>query len=250
VDFGMWLKFCYIELNKLLPGFTLRAGAQKVYFATLDAWSYPLIEASLEDKNKVMGSADQGVAALWEIPAGYGSVEAGLYNGAGYKKMEDNAEKLYVASARVNPFAGSQYKDIYARASYLKMLKNAFGKPAADYSSTAVVMGFKNDNCWGYAEYLVRTDATLVSASKSGAAEGVCVFAGAKIWGQFSADIRFDSWNPDTKAVRDEVNTYIAGVNYELNKKVTFQLNWQSDQAKFGGAANYNKIMTQVKLDW
>jgi hypothetical protein len=250
IDFGAWLKACYADFNKILPGLTLRAGIQRMYFGTLDTWAYPVIEIPFEDKNKVMGSADQGIAAIWEAPSGYGTVEAAIYNGNGYKKMEDNTEKLYVGSVKILPFAGTQLKDIYARVSYLKTLKNGFDRPAIDLFSTAILLGFKNDICWGHAEYLVRNDGSLALPGKSGVGEGLSFFAGVRIWGPFAANFRFEEWNPDTKTARDEVNTYIAGINYEFNKKVTVQLNWQSDQTKFGGFENYNKILTQVKIDW
>jgi hypothetical protein len=80
----------------------------KTYFGIVYDWEYPVIEKALEDKEKVMASADYGVTFTGYIPKGYGEYALALYNGESYTKTQSKVNKSFapVFNLRLTPVAG------------------------------------------------------------------------------------------------------------------------------------------------
>jgi hypothetical protein len=262
VDWASWVKNASVDFKKIpLLGdidALIRVGQQNVYFGSIDTWQYPVIEKALEDKNGVVSSADQGISLIGKIPAGFGAYEVAVYNGTGYKTTAYDAsqnitDKAYDASLLITPLAG-----IYVRGSYLHKLTNGIGAVTANYDATAAVLGGASGPIEGFVEYLVSDAAkNYVAGSKSGVAVGVSGYIGVKITDAISLHLRMDSYNPDTRAKNDEVNTYIAGANLKLTDATVLQINYQLDANKYPGhgsgdnnLTNNNQFMTQLVWSW
>ena len=251
-DWSIWVKYGYVDLYKLIPipEMTLRVGLQNMYFGTVDPWGYPIAtSAAFGDRHKIApASAEQGVALVGLIPGGWGEYQLALYNGAGYKKLEDNTEKMGVASLLVVPFPS-----ISVRGSYLRTNTNAFGQPAKEYSASAVVLNFNSGPISSFVEYNVRTMAKDASAVKSGVTEGISSFLGVEIIEGLSVNLRYDMLNPDTMAARDEKNYYMGSIGYKFDKNLDIQIAYELEQYKFpSGNPNENKntLLVQTKYAW
>jgi hypothetical protein len=254
IDWAVWVKYGYITLNKLPflqdMGMAVKAGIQPVYFGAVDTWDYPVIERSLEDRSGVMCSADNGLALTGKFPADWGGYEVAMYNGGGYKKLEDNAEKAGLASLLISPMP-----EIYGRVSFYRNLTNALGSAAQIFTATAAIAGFKIGQVEGFGEYLVKNSAKDAAAvpGKSGVGEGWSIFLNYHVINELALLARYDNWNPDTFVALDEMNTFIAGINYVIAKDaVLLQLNYQLDQPKYRGSniLNANQWLAQVKWSW
>jgi len=241
IDWAIWIKNAYVDLYKLFPAVNLklRIGVQPVYFGTLDLWKYPLIEIPFEDKQGVFSSADLGAAIIGQAIDGSVEYEIAVYNGSGYKHLDTDLSKNFVASLKINFL-----EDYYFRTS--------FSDDGTD-NVEAVILGFNFWRITGYAEYLrsvvkVPPEAT---PGKSWTKEGISLFLSGGITEALSLNIRYDSWNEDTGLTNDETARYIAGLYYELNEAMSVQFNYQLTQPKVAdGTPNENLWLVQYGWSW
>jgi len=261
IDWAIWVKNAYVDFTNipLLSNIDalVRVGQQNVYFGTIDTWTYPTIEKSIEDKNGVISSADQGISLVGKI-GGWGGYEAAVYNGTGYKTIADDSnqditDKAYDLSVLLTPFAG-----IYARASYYHRLTNPLGTKTYDYNASAVVVGAASGPIDAFVEYLTANDASKYAAGASGVLVGWESYLGIKLTNILQLHARIDTYDPDTRIHNNEVNTYIAGVNIDMTNATTLQLDYQLDANKYpflGGAkdnnnSNNNQFLAQLVWKW
>jgi hypothetical protein len=265
IDWASWLKAASVDFTKV-PFLSdidalIRAGQQSVYYGTIDTWAYPVIEKAMEDKNGIVSSADQGIALVGKIPAGFGGYELAVYNGTGYKDVPNDGtskgpnltDKAYDASLLITPIAG-----LYARASYFHKVTSILNAhPTLGYDSTALVVGGATGPVEGFVEYVTLVDASKYSATASGVAVGVSGYIGIKLTDMVTLCGRVDTYNPDTTTKNDEKNMYTGGVNLKLNDKVTLQLDYQLDEYRYPGHGandnnnkNNNQWMSQIVWAW
>jgi hypothetical protein len=260
VDWAAWLKYASVDLLKI-PGLEqidaqLRVGIQKVYFGTLDVWEYPVIDKEPIDKYFGISSADFGVALVGRLPAGYGSYELAAFSGEGYKKLDLNAEKMYMASLLVTPLPG-----LYGRGSYMHNLTNDLLAPAKDQYATAIVLGYATGPIEGWVEYATKFSAKDSSASKSGVMNVWSSYLGIKLTNELSLAGMWMQQEPDTKKTktsRDNRNVWQIGASYKLADTVLLQFTYELDQLKFPvnndsnttTVGNLNYFWTQIKWGW
>jgi len=105
---GLKLKYGYVDFKGIIPEGKITVGLQKIYWGTVYDWKYVTIEKTLEDKEKVVASADYGVTANADIPRGMGEWQLGVYNGEGYKKYKSNVDKYpaLIGNVRFIPIPG------------------------------------------------------------------------------------------------------------------------------------------------
>ncbi|MGE3063628.1 MAG: hypothetical protein AB7T10_08355 [bacterium] len=105
---GIKLKYAYIDFAMPLRDMSLQAGLIKTYFGTIYDWSYPTIQKSFDDKEKIVSSADYGISVNGLIPAGFGEYALSIYNGEGYNKTGGNidANPAFAFNLRVIPLTG------------------------------------------------------------------------------------------------------------------------------------------------
>ncbi len=251
IDWAIWVKYGYVDFPLPIPEATLRVGLQNFYFGSVDKWSYPITtSAAYGDRQKIVpSSAEQGIALVGLLPEGFGDYEIAIYNGAGYKKLEDNAEKMYLVSSTIVPLPG-----LSIRGSYLKTITNAINAATKDYSATGVVLTYATGPLEASVEYNVKKEVKNATATRSGVMEGVSVYLGAKVMDPLTLSLRYDAHNPDTGIARNEINYIMAGITYKISSKVDLQLSYEFEQPKFlTGHPNNdhkNKFIAQTKWSW
>lgn len=89
-------------------GTWIRAGLHQTPFigAADDVYRYRFQGTSFAERDGGLRSADAGVSARTELPAGYGDLHVGVYNGEGYSRAEVNDQKALMARATLRPFPG------------------------------------------------------------------------------------------------------------------------------------------------
>jgi hypothetical protein len=263
IDWASWLKYAYVDFTKI-PflsdiGATVRAGQQAVYFGTIDTWQFPTIEKSIEDKNGVMNGCDNGVSIVGKIPSGFGTYQAAVYNGTGYKTIaydsnQNITDKAYDLSVNLTPISNA-----YLRISYFHKLTNAINAMTQAYNATAIVLGGNAGPVEGFVEYLTANEGkNYVTGTSSGVIIGWESYVGVKLTDYLQMHLRVDTYDPDTRVHNNETNTYIAGFNVMLTKKTTLQLDYEFNGYKFpfaGGAkdnniTNNNQFISQLVWSW
>lgn len=251
VDWGVYLKYGYIQLNKIPflmdAGLSLQAGVIPMHFGIVGTWQYPLIEKALEDRQGYVGSADQGIALIGTFPENWGNYGLAVYNGTGFKAMETNMEKAYVLNIQVSPI-----QEVYARASHYRTL--TLDSAASRYDVTSAVLGFKAAEFEGFFQYVVRNASKDKKDGMSGCGEGYSMFVSYDIAPFLGLLMRYDITDPDTFVRKDERNTFMFGTNVKIAKgAIVLQLNYELEAAKFKGMpdfVNENLYSAQVKWVW
>ena len=102
------LKYAFGQYN--LDDFTtkgswIRFGLQQTPLLDYEEgiYRYRFQGPAFSDREGFLTASDFGASAHWNIPANYGDVHAGFYNGEGYSKAEANDEKAFQIRATVRP---------------------------------------------------------------------------------------------------------------------------------------------------
>ncbi|MBM4354687.1 MAG: hypothetical protein FJ109_13015 [Deltaproteobacteria bacterium] len=106
-SYQLFLKFAWLEA-KLAPGLALRAGiVDNPHNDYVDAlWGYRFVAKNPGDDFKLWDTADLGAYLRYDLPARFGSVAAGVFNGAGFKNaLDTDATKDAIAQAVLMPLA-------------------------------------------------------------------------------------------------------------------------------------------------
>jgi len=122
------LKEAYADLAlPFLKDFKFTAGLQKHYFGLIYSWDYTHPDKSLADDRGVCASADYGLTVNGFLPAGFGEVQLGVYNGEGYKYAGKyvNASPEWLGNLRLTPFPGVMVGfSAFTNASDMSLYKN------------------------------------------------------------------------------------------------------------------------------
>ncbi len=89
-SYQLFLKYAWLEAA-LAPGLTLRAGIVDNPHNDLvdNLWGYRFVAKNPGDQLKLWDSADLGAYLRYNLPSGFGTVAAGVFNGSGYKSALD-----------------------------------------------------------------------------------------------------------------------------------------------------------------
>ena len=232
-DWRWVLKDAYVDLGQYIPDGKIRIGLQKTYFGVIDKWDYPLIESDLEGKQKLLSSRDTGIGVVGYMPAGFGEYALAVYNGTGYKHIEDNDAKAVCGSISIIPAPG-----LTLRASAYTGKKN---EDEQDMKRYAAVARFARGNFSSFFEYLWSKDGDTDG-------RGYSLFADYGLTDKLAIAGRIDKWDADDDAAGDKINRYIAGFNYDLAKNVLLQVNYQREDEETKSDANIWKV--QTKFSW
>lgn len=240
IDFGIWVKVLAVDY-KFFEGLTARAGMQVLAFGMNDVWSYPLIAYSMDVRKGLVKVCDMGLGLYGNVKELNLDYQLYAVNGGGYKSVETNRGKAGGASAGIKIFP-----ELYARVSLYADQPN--DSRITDVNGSAFIR-YTSGPADIFVQYIIADKEA--SLGKSGTAEGYSFFGGYKITDSISANLRFDTWNPDTGSSDDTVNTYFAGVNYIVNANLLLQLNYELEMpAELKGAKQDNKYMMQTKFSF
>lgn len=193
-------------------------GLQRTHFGYIDLWKYPLIEKSLENKEKLISSRELGVGFTADLPGGYGDLALGLFNGTGYTRpVETNENKAFLATLSLTPLPWLMLRGSSWMAK--QPLRIEGGEVDVNQDRIAGVVQVKMLPLLLVGQYLTSTDGEVDGAGFMGFLQ---LFLGPKI----SLAGRFDQWDPNTASKNDSHQRLIAGINYELTKNLLCQINY------------------------
>ena len=261
---GIKLKYAYLDFSNLFPvkDLKLTAGLMKTYFGTIYTWDYTTIEKDPSDKYKFVSSTDYGVGLSGYFPNGFGTYQAAVYNGEGYKKTGDdlNNDMNFLGNVRVTPIPGITIGGSF-------MMKTAKDSEIPDslgvlidnpdreeYSQFALMGNFAFGPIKLLAQYLNQTKSMPNETDSDDVVKTVISFMPTyKLNNKIDLVGRYDIYDPNTDADDDGKSLMLFGANYHLmrdskNKpKLMIQANYEIETPEDSDADALNTMMIQLR---
>jgi hypothetical protein len=213
------LKYAYAQFNLdewTGRGSFARFGMQQTpWIDFIDSvYRYRFQGPTLEDREGILSSSDVGATFRYVLPADYGDVHGGFYNGDNYNRIEANDQKAFMVRGTVRPLPGHDglrglritgFLDLDAYVDNAERQRRILG---ATYEHPYVHAGFN---------YLSTTDQTRGSAAELDG-DGYSIWATPKTPKGYGWEglIRFDHLvqQQATGRTDGERNRTIAGIAY------------------------------------
>ena len=261
---GIKLKYAYLDFSNLLPVKDLKftVGLMKTYFGTIYSWDYTTIEKDPSDKYKFVSSTDYGFGLSGYFPNGFGTYQAAVYNGEGYKKTGDelNKDMNFLGNIRVTPIPGITIGGSF-------MMKTAKDSEIPDslgvlidnpereeFTQFAVIGNFAHGNVKILSQYLNQTKSTPnISGSDDVVKTVISLMPTYKINNKIDLVARYDLYDPNSDADDDGKSLMLFGANYHLmrdakNKpKLMIQANYEIETPEDSDADAVNTMMVQLR---
>jgi hypothetical protein len=229
---------------------------------------YRLQDTMFLERNGIFNSADIGITFTSLLggyvdedyqknvnsayPGRYGSIQAGIYNGGGYAASENNRNKAFEGRITLRPLP-----DIIPGLQFSYFGIRGKGNTAAE-PDWKVNLGFASFEH----EYVVLTGQYFWGQGRQDGADendrlGYSVFGEAKLFNifkdpvnRFSVIGRFDHFDPNTHASKDQNDRYIAGVAYYLDKphKSMVLVDYDTVDYKQPGKSNDKRIQLTLQV--
>lgn len=268
-----WLQYDYLAPRPSGLAATARLGLLTTVLIDHEEQFWPRwIAQTAVERTGFFSSADAGAATLVTLPGKMGEVYATVTNGNGYTQPETDRYKDYAARLTITPFA--------ARAGLLRTFTISPWAYKGTYAITGLTQGQRRDR-WGvfaglrdprlYAgvEYAQRTTAvdTITGAPVGASDETVKLLSGFAWLKPFQtaagdgtsplsplgAVVRYDS--PDYSGASNITTSnlvnghlWIAGLTYDLNKRVSLSLDYQEQAPRAAGTLAQGKDLRSYYL--
>jgi len=199
----------------------------------------------------IPGSGDFGIGYLVPLPASYGEVNVGVYNGEGYTKAENNKFKSLQGRGTLRPFPnGPVAKGLRLSGFY------DYGWYSADHPRRhgIVMASFEHTHLVATAQWLSgtdRPDTALTAARQRGESAFVELRQGLEGWAAIG---RFDRFDPDRSTPANSDRRAIAGIAYWLKwarSRVGFVLN--DEDVRYDAGAHKpdeNRLLLQTHIQF
>ena len=210
------LKYAFVQFDNLTPHSWLRLGLHQTpwldFEQSIDRYR---VQGTMfaEREGIVPGSGDFGIGYLTQLPSDYGEMNAGIYNGEGYKFGEANKYKSFQARLTGRPFPkagavqGLRFSGFYDLGWYDQ------GRPRRH----GILMGsFEHANVVAVVQWLGATErpaAAPADVDRRGYSGFVEVRQGLEGLAVF---VRVDQFDPDTAVSDNSKRRVIGGVAYWL----------------------------------
>jgi hypothetical protein len=267
-------KYAYLQYDYLKSGgWTGVARGGLIHNVVIDHieqfWPRWISQTAVE-RSGFFSSADAGVGTLITLPNKFGELYATVVNGPGYTSRETDRFKDYAARLTITPLSGSSNKVIKTFAlsgwTYRGALASTFvaggaGQVGAIGSSlprtrSGVFVGVRDPRLSAGFDWATRTDGsetglnTLLSprAEVDSTRRLISGFATMKPFQLLNDQsafplgliARWDHYKPSTGAP-GSINTVIAGLTWDLNKKSALSFDYQEQTPKDGAIAAATK---------
>jgi hypothetical protein len=253
---GLKLKYAYVEFNQLVPikYSKVVVGLDKTYFGTIYDWEYMTIEKALEDKEKIVSSADYGISLNGSIPNGFGEYAVALVNGEGYSKAGSklNINPAPMVNLRLIPLSGVTFGGsmLYEKANFTDTIRTAYDK-RLDYTGV-LKLAYGPVDAWF--EYLVQqygvTTRGVYNETKS---QGFMIMPVVHLGLAVDLVGRYDMWDKDTKTANDAYSRIIGGLNWNIlrdaqgSPNLFIQANWQHTTFQNNTVKPTDEMMIQLR---
>jgi hypothetical protein len=163
------------------------------------------------EREGYLSSSDAGVSFRYNMPANYGEIHVGVYNGENYNRAEVNGRKALHLRGTVRPFAqrasvlrGIRVHGFYDADDYVRDGQRRRGDVSATFEHPRLNAGI---------EYLTATDRPTI-ATRAVSGRGFSVWATPRTKNGWEALLRYDHMTPDMSASAQTRTRAIAGVAY------------------------------------
>lgn len=218
--YRVFVKYAWLEWKGLAPGVKLRAGVIDTPYQPVqdNFWGHRYVHMGLADQEKVLSTADLGVALTGDHAKGLVSWSAGVFNGEGYGKLEVDAGKSVQARFTLDPLA-AQGKLQLPITGFVNVSTHVDADPTITYVGA---LGFKAPYLWFLGEY-------LGVAEGSGGKQGISVSAlpGLPKYGRLV--LRYDHYDPDTTTDDDGYDKLIGGVSHDFADKIAVAATYERE---------------------
>jgi len=236
------LKYAYGQLNLddwLPKGSFARLGMQPTpYCDFADAiYRYRFQGKGLPDREKILSTADAGLAARVMFPGNYGEVAGGYYNGEGYETPELNDQKAIQVRISVRPTPMTPVlKGLRLSGFVVSDSPTSGGKRDRGVG----LLTFEHDRVNAGIEYTSAKD-QVTSATTENTTKGWSVWVTPKLGKGFEALLRYDEVEPSAQGPDARHKRTIAGIAYWLpvQKGVTTAILLDYDGVKYDDYTKY-----------
>jgi hypothetical protein len=253
---GVKIKYAYVAFNEVIPIklSSFSVGMDKTYFGTVYDWSYVTIEKALEDKEKIISSADYGINFTGYLPKGYGEYALSVINGEGYSKAGSkvNVNPAPVINLRLIPIPGISLGGslLYEKAGFIDTIKTAYDK-RLDYAGVAR-FAFGPVDAWF--EYLAQNNGvTTRGVYNETKSNGFMIMPVFRFIRPLDLVLRYDKWDPNTGTPNDGWSTLIGGFNWNIlfdgqgTPTLFVQTNWQRTMYQDTNKKPLDQVMVQLR---
>ena len=210
------IKYAYAQFNLddwMTKGSYARFGIQQTPWLDYaeNIYRYRFQGTMFPEREGYFASADAGASFHYQLPANYGDIHGGYFNGENYNRAETNNQKGLMVRATVRPLAngamtlrGIRASVFYAADHYVKN---------ADRSRLIGAVHFEQKYLNAALEYLKTTDQTSITRSAADG-EGYSIWATPKSPIGWEALLRFDHLKPNRTFANQVRKRTIVGVAY------------------------------------
>ena len=212
------LKYAYMQFNLddwMTKGSFARFGIQQTPWLDFaeSIYRYRFQGTMLAEREGYFASADGGASFHYELPANYGDVHVGVYNGENYNKAEANNEKSYQIRGTLRPFANP------ATPAILRGLRGSLFYDADRYVKDGPrnrfigMLSYEQRYLNAAFEFLDTADRTSITKPELDG-RGYSIWATPKSPKGFEALLRYDHLKPNTLLGTQVRTRTIVGVSY------------------------------------
>jgi hypothetical protein len=240
------VKYAFVQIDNVTPGGWIRAGAHQTpwldFEESIDRYR---VQGTMfaEREGLIPGSSDFGVSYFTPLPAGYGEIQGGVFNGEGYAQAEPNKYKSAQLRVTVRPFP----KAVLAKGLRVSGFYNAGGYAAGRPRRLGIVMGsFEHAHLVTTLQMVKGTERPTRADSGDVDRRGWSVFAEPRQGPSGLAGLfRYDVFDPDDGVGANEQQRLIAGGAYWVvwprarvgvvltNERVRYDLATHADEARW-----------------
>jgi hypothetical protein len=211
------IKYAYAQFNLddwMTKGSYARFGIQQTPWLDFaeNLYRYRFQGTMFAEREGYFASADAGAAFHYQLPADYGDVHLGIFNGENYNKADANDQKAFMIRGTLRPFAkqsagllrGVRASIFYDADHYVKNGPRRRIIGGLNYEHRFVNAGF---------EYLNTVDRTTVTRPEIDG-KGYSIWLTPKSPIGLEMLLRYDHLQPNTTVTSQTRNRTIAGVAY------------------------------------
>ncbi len=240
--YRVFLKHAYLEVKEVLPGIKLRVGMiDTPYTPFYDAfWGNRYISESFAKNQRLLETADLGLAVMGEHGKGLVAWNLSLLNGEGYGNVEVDAGKAVQGRVTVDPLApsGKQGLPITGFVAY-----NTHAATDAATLTWAAATGYKMQYILAWAEVLGRSE-----DGTSGL--GYSATLNPKLPGVAGLVARYDHFDPDSSADDDGNTLLIAGLSRDWAEKVSTSITYERGWTEGTPDAPAHGVFVRMQAGW
>ena len=251
------LKYGYIDFDNLgVKGSWLRFGLHQTPWLDFEESinCYRVQGTMFAEREAITpGSSDFGAGYCAPLPANYGEIQVGVYNGEGYTQTDANKYKSVQGRVTIRPFPGGGVIRGLRLSGFFDLGWYAANRPRRH----AVVMAsFEHANLVATAQWLSATESPTgvpvnVDLQRRGYSTFLEVRQGLEGLAGF---FRYDHFNPNTALTDNEDRRTIAGIACWLKyEKVRVGLVFNDEDVRYGatvGKPNENRLLAQTHVQF